>query len=57
MRIARALAIKSALTLGIAGTILSGSAMAVQSVTATVNSVPIVAAASHGAAPDMMSYG
>ena len=54
MRIARALAIKVALPLSVAGaTLLSGAAIAVPSITASVNSVPVASAATTGATPNM----
>ena len=54
MRIARALAIKAVLPLGVAGvTLLSGAAIAVPSITATVNSVPVASAGATGASPNM----
>jgi len=49
MRIARALAIKATLPLCVAGTLLSGSALAVQSAVTSVNSVPAASAVAHGA--------
>jgi hypothetical protein len=49
MRIARALAIKTTLPLCVAGVLLSGSAIAVQSVVTSVNSVPVASAGAHGA--------
>ena len=54
MRIARALAIKIALPLSMAGvTLLTGAAVAVPSVTAAVNSAPAVSAVTTGAQPNM----
>jgi len=54
MRIARALAIKVALPLSVAGaTLLSGAAIAVPSISASVNSAPVASAAATGAAPTM----
>jgi|HubBroStandDraft_3_1064219.scaffolds.fasta_scaffold1000002_1 hypothetical protein len=54
MRIARALAIKVALPLSVAGaTLLSGAAIAVPSITASVNSAPIASAVTTGAHPNM----
>ena len=54
MRIARALAIKAVLPLGVAGvTLLSGAAVAVPSITAAVNSVPVASAGATGASPNM----
>ena len=65
MRIARALAIKTALPLFVAGvTLLSGAAIAVPSIVASVNSVPAASAVAPGAhlnmsygGPAQMSYG
>jgi hypothetical protein len=58
MRIAQAFAIKTALPLCVAGTLLSGSAVAVQSIITSVNSVPAVAAVAPGAHMNLaMSYG
>ena len=57
MRIARALAIKVALPLSVAGvTLLSGAAVAVPSIVANVNSAPVASAVTHGANPNMF-YG
>jgi hypothetical protein len=54
MRIARALAIKVTLPLFAAGaTLLSGAAIAVPSMTASVNSAPVVAAVTTVAHPNM----
>jgi hypothetical protein len=54
MRIARALAIKVALPLSVAGaTLLSGAAIAVPSIAASVNSAPIASAVTTGAHPNM----
>jgi hypothetical protein len=54
MRIARALAIKVTLPLTVAGvTFLSGAAVAIPSITASVNSAPVVSAATTGASPTM----
>ena len=54
MRIARALAIKVALPLSVAGaTLLSGAAVAVPSIVATVNSAPVASAVTTGAHPNM----
>jgi len=54
MRIARALVIKAGLPLGAAAVILgSGAAVAVPSIAASVNSVPVASAASTGAHPNM----
>ena len=54
MRIARALAIKVALPLSVAAaTLLSGAAIAVPSISAGVNSVPIASAGTTGAYPNM----
>jgi hypothetical protein len=54
MRIARALAIKVALPLSVAGvTLLSGAAVAVPSIVASVNSAPVVSAATTGAQLNM----
>ena len=54
MRIARALAIKAVLPLGVAGvTLLSGAAVAVPSITAAVNSAPVASAGATGASPNM----
>ena len=54
MRIARALAIKIALPLSVAGaTLFSGVAIAVPSIAASVNSVPIASAVTHGSGPNM----
>jgi hypothetical protein len=54
MRIARALAIKVALPLSVAGvTLLSGAAIAVPSIAAGVNSAPVASAVTHGANPNM----
>ena len=54
MRIARALTIKVTLPLFAAGaTLLSGAAVAVPSIAASVNSVPVVSAASPVAQPNM----
>lgn len=53
-RTARALVIKAALPLSVAGvTLLSGAAVAVPSIVASVNSVPVASAASTGATPNM----
>ncbi len=49
MRIAQALAIKTALLLGVAGTLLSGSALAVQSALTSVSAVPAASAVTPGA--------
>lgn len=49
MRIARALAIKTTLPLCVAGVLLSGSAVAVQSVLSSVSSVPAASAVAPGA--------
>jgi hypothetical protein len=49
MRIAQAFAIKTALPLCVAGALLSGSAVAVQSVVANVTSVPAASAGAPGA--------
>ena len=49
MRISRALAIKAALPLCVAGVLLSGPAIAVQSVITSVNSVPAASAVAPGA--------
>ncbi len=49
MRIAQAFAIKSTLPLCLAGVLLSGSALAVQSVITSVNSVPAASGVAHGA--------
>ncbi len=54
MRIARALAIKITLPLGVACvTLLSGAAVAVPSVIASVNSAPVASAVTTGAHPNM----
>jgi hypothetical protein len=54
MRIARALAIKVTLPLTVAGvTFLSGAAVAIPSIVASVNSAPVVTAATTGAHPNM----
>ena len=54
MRIARALAIKVALPASvIAATLFSGAAVAVPSILASVNSVPVASAATTGASPNM----
>lgn len=54
MRIARALAIKAVLPLSVAGiTLLSGAAVAVPSIIASVNSAPVVSAVTTGAHPNM----
>ncbi len=54
MRIARALAIKVALPLSVAGvTLLSGAAVAVPSIVASVNSAPVASAVTTGAGPGM----
>jgi hypothetical protein len=54
MRIAQALAIKAVLPLSMAGvTLLSGVAIAIPSVTAAVNSVPVASAGAAGAGPNM----
>jgi hypothetical protein len=54
MRIARALTIKVTLPLFAAGaTLLSGAAIAVPSMTASVNSAPVVAAVTTVAHPNM----
>ncbi len=54
MRIARALTIKVTLPLFAAGaTLLSGAAVAVPSIVASVNSAPVVTAATTGAHPNM----
>jgi len=54
MRIARALAIKVALPLSVAGvTLLTGAAVAVPSITAAVNSAPVASAGAAGASPNM----
>lgn len=52
MRIARALAIKAVLPLSVA-TLLSGAAVAVPSVIASVNSAPVASAVTTGAHPNM----
>ncbi len=52
MRIARAFAIKIALTLGITGTLLSGSAAAFLSISPAASSASVVAAA-----PSVMHFG
>jgi hypothetical protein len=58
MRIARAFTIKIGLPLCVAGTLLSGSAVAVQSVITSVNSAAAVSAVAHGAHLNLaMSYG
>ena len=49
MRIARAIAIKSTLPVCLAGVLLSGSAVAVQSATTSVSSVPAASGVAHGA--------
>lgn len=49
MRIARAFAIKTALPLCVAGTLVSGSALAVQSAVISVSSVPAASAVAPGA--------
>ncbi len=49
MRIARALAIKTVLPLGVAGALLSGSAVAVQSAIVSVSSAPAASAGASGA--------
>ena len=49
MRIAQALAIKTALPLCVAGTLLSGSALAVRSALTSVSSVPAASAVTPGA--------
>ena len=52
MKIARVLAIKVGLPLSVAGvTLLSGAAVAVPSIMASVNSAPVVAAAATHADP------
>jgi hypothetical protein len=54
MRIARTLTIKATLPLFAAGaTLLSGAAVAVPSIVASVNSVPVVSAVTTGAHPNM----
>jgi hypothetical protein len=54
MRIARALAIKIALPLSVAGaTLLTGAAVAVPSIAASVNSAPVASSVAHGAHPNM----
>jgi hypothetical protein len=54
MRIARALAIKVALPVSVVGaTLFSGAAIAVPSILANVNSVPVASAAATGASPNM----
>ena len=54
MRIARALAIKVALPLSVAGaTLLSGAAVAIPSLSASVNSVTVASAGTTGAVPNM----
>jgi hypothetical protein len=54
MRIARALAIKVALPLSVAGAMfLSGAAIAVPSIAASVNSAPVASAGATGAGPNM----
>jgi hypothetical protein len=54
MRIARALTIKVTLPLFAAGvTLLSGTAIAVPSIAASVNSAPVASAATSGANPNM----
>jgi hypothetical protein len=54
MRIARALAIKALLPLGMAGvTVLSGVAVATPSIAAAVNSAPVASAGAAGAGPNM----
>ena len=54
MRIVRALAIKVALPLSMAGaTLLSGAAIAVPSIVASVNSAPVVSAVAPVAHPHM----
>jgi len=54
MRIARALAIKVALPLSVAGaTLLSGAAVAIPSIAASVNSAPVASAVTTGASPTM----
>jgi hypothetical protein len=49
MRIAQALAIKTTLPLCMAGVLLSGSAVAVQSIVTGVSSVPVASAGASGA--------
>ena len=49
MRIARAFAIKTTLPLCVTGLLLSGTAITVQSVVTSVNSVPAASAVAHGA--------
>jgi hypothetical protein len=54
MRIARALTIKATLPLFAAGaTLLSGTAVAIPSIVASVNSVPVASAVTTGAQPNM----
>jgi hypothetical protein len=54
MRIARALTIKVTLPLFAAGaTLLSGAAVAVPTIAASVNSAPVVSAVTTGAHPNM----
>jgi hypothetical protein len=54
MRIAQALAIKVALPISVAGvTLLSGAAVAVPSIAASVSSAPVASAVTHGAHPNM----
>ena len=63
MRIARALAIKTTLPFCMAGVLLSGTAITVQSVVTSVSSVPAASAVAPGAhlnlasVPFTMSYG
>ena len=49
MRIAQAFAIKTTLPLCVAGMLLSGTALAAQSIVTSVNSVPAASAVAHGA--------
>jgi hypothetical protein len=49
MRIAQTLAIKTTLPLCMAGVLLSGSAVAVQSIVTSVSSVPVASAGASGA--------
>jgi hypothetical protein len=49
MRIARAFAIKTSLPICMTAVLLSGSAVAVQSVLTSVNSVPAASGVAHGA--------
>ena len=54
MKIVRALTVKIALPLSVAGaTLLSGAAVAVPSIVASVNSAPVVAAAAPAVHPNM----